>query len=116
LLLLQFYNSIPFALYEISQEPVSFQTIQLKHIFSALVTGVIGTSLFYIVYQKAISIGNALTASLFTYLQPITTIIYAVLLLGETITLPFIIGGTLAVIGAGIASVQNGSKIPARPK
>ena len=98
--------SIPFALYEISQEPVSFQTVQLKHILSALVTGIIGTSLFYIVYQKAIKLGNALTASLFTYLQPITTIIYAVLLLGEAITVPFIIGGTLAVIGAGMATVQ----------
>jgi drug/metabolite transporter (DMT)-like permease len=99
--------SIPFALYEISQEPVRFQTVQLKHILSALVTGVIGTSLFYIVYKKAISLGNALTASLFTYLQPVTTIIYAVLLLGEVITVPFIIGGTLAIIEAGMASVRN---------
>jgi drug/metabolite transporter (DMT)-like permease len=104
--------SIPFALYEISQEPVSFQTVQLKHLLSAIVTGVIGTSLFYIVYQKAISLGNALTASLFTYLQPVTTIIYAVLLLGETITLAFIIGGTLAVIGASMATIKNNN--PAR--
>ncbi len=37
-------------------------------------------------------------------LQPVATIILAVLLLGERITVPFIIGGLLAVIGAQIAS------------
>jgi drug/metabolite transporter (DMT)-like permease len=106
--------SIPFVIYEISQEQVITQTIQFKHLLAALVTGIIGTSLFYIVYHQALKLGNALTASLFTYLQPVTTILFAVLLLGEVITLPFVIGGTLAMLGAGMASVKkNNSSLKA---
>jgi len=96
--------SLPFAAAELSRAPLDPPAVQLKHILSALEVGVIGTSLFYLAYQEAIKAGNELTASLFTYLQPIATILFAVLLLGEDITLPFVIGGTLAVIGAHLAS------------
>ena len=63
-----------------------------------------GTSLFYLIYQYALRMSSEIAASLFTYLQPISTILLAVLLLGEKITIPFIIGGVLAVIGARLAS------------
>jgi drug/metabolite transporter (DMT)-like permease len=99
--------SIPFALFEISSGPGILGDIQIKHLLAALVTGIIGTSLFYVVYHKALKVGNALTASLFTYLQPVTTILYAVILLGEVITLPFVIGGTLSIFGAGMASIKQ---------
>jgi len=99
--------SIPFALYEISSQPLELGAIRPAHLLSALGTGLIGTSLFYLAYQRAIQLGNELTASLFTYLQPVATISLSVLLLGEAITLPFVVGGALAVIGAGMATVGN---------
>jgi drug/metabolite transporter (DMT)-like permease len=99
--------SIPFALFEISSEPINLSALPANHILAALGTGVFGTSLFYLAYQKAIHLGNELTASLYTYLQPVATILYSVILLGEKITIPFLVGGTLAIIGAGMASVKN---------
>ena len=99
--------SIPFALYEQISHPLELTTIRPEHVLSAIGTGFLGTSLFYLAYQRAIQLGNELTASLFTYLQPVASISMSVLLLGEVITLPFVIGGTLAVIGAGMASVKN---------
>ena len=99
--------SIPFAAYELNNQPLDITRMELKHVLSSLEIGFLGTSLFYLAYQKAIQQGNELTASLFTYLQPVATILFAVVLLGEKITPAFVIGGTLALIGAGMASVRN---------
>jgi drug/metabolite transporter (DMT)-like permease len=104
--------AIPFSIYELLQQPVILSSVQPKHILAGLETGMIGTSLFYISYQKALKLGNELTASLFTYLQPISTILFALLLLGEKITSPFLVGGALAVIGAGMASKASGKQSP----
>jgi drug/metabolite transporter (DMT)-like permease len=98
--------SIPFAANELLQRPIDWAAIQPRHIFSSLEIGVVGTTSFYIAYQKALQLGNEFTASLFAYLQPIAAILFAVLLLGEEITIPFVLGGTLAVIGAGMATAQ----------
>lgn len=95
---------VPFAALEVMRRPLDAVTVQASHILATFGTGLLGTAMFYLAYQKAIQIGSELTASLFTYLQPIATIIFAVILVGEAITLPFLIGGTLAVIGAGMAT------------
>jgi drug/metabolite transporter (DMT)-like permease len=95
--------SMPFAYAEMVQKGL-LGAIQLKHIIAGIYTGVVGTGLFYMVYQYALKISSEVTASLFTYIQPIATILLAVLLLGEKITIPFLIGGVLAVIGARLAS------------
>lgn len=102
--------SIPFAAYELwgpgsaAPQPV----IGLKHVLSALEIGLAGTSLFYFSYQYAIQRSNELTASLFTYLQPVAAIGFSVLLLSEKITPPFLLGGALAVLGAHLASRARG--------
>lgn len=95
---------IPFAVFELIRWPLDATTIRASHILATFGTGLLGTAIFYMAYQKAIQLGSEVTASLFTYLQPIATIIFAVILVGEAITLPFAIGGTLAVIGAGMAT------------
>lgn len=96
--------AIPISLYEVSRQPLILSGIRPAHVLSSLETGIIGTSLFYIAYQKAIQYGNELTASLFSYLQPVATILFAVLLIGEKITIPFLIGGALSILGAQMAS------------
>lgn len=95
---------IPFAIFEIIRWPLDPSGIRASHILATIGTGLLGTAIFYMAYQKAIQLASEVTASLFTYLQPIATIIFAVILVGEAITLPFVFGGTLAVIGAGMAT------------
>lgn len=102
--LVTLFLSIPFSLYELSLQPVVLSQIKPIHVISGLEIGVIGTSLFYVIYQQALKKSSELTAALFTYLQPVATVLLAVLLVGEKITLPFIVGGSMAVIGAQIAS------------
>lgn len=95
--------SIPFAYFEIAQKGF-LSSVEPKHILSGIYTGIMGTGLFYVVYQYALQISSEVTASLFTYLQPIATILLAILLLGDKITIPFLIGGFLAIAGARLAS------------
>ncbi len=94
--------SIPFAFNEVRNGFLGI--VEPKHILAGIYTGVVGTGIFYIAYQYALKLGSEIAANLFTYLQPIATILLASIFLGERITLPFIVGGLLAVIGAKVAS------------
>lgn len=73
--------------------------------FSILYTGVIGTALWYILYQRVINQTTPVIASMILYLQPLSAILVASILLGEKVTYIFIAGGVL--IFSGIALVLN---------
>lgn len=105
--LVTFFLSIPFAGYEILNNGLQLSQIKLIHVLSSLEIGIIGTSIFYLSYQYALKLSSELTAALFTYLQPVATIFIAIILLGEKISLPFIIGGLLAIAGAQLASSKK---------
>lgn len=70
--------------------------------FAIFYVGVLGTAISYIFYQYAIKHGSPTIASTILYLQPATTILVAAILLGERITLGFVIGAILAVIGTSL--------------
>lgn len=99
--------SLPLAINELNSGMIIWNSILLSHWFSAIMAGVTGTTLFYLVYQQAIKSGGATAASLFTYLQPIVGILLPVIILGETISLPFIFGAVLAVFGVQLANKNH---------
>jgi len=97
----------PFALSELNSGLIIWSSVMVRHWMSAIAVGVFGTTLFYLLYQFAIKKGGATAASLFTYLQPIVGIALPVMILGETITMPFIVGAVLALIGVQIATKKK---------
>lgn len=98
--------SLPFVFHEfLTYGPP--ENIELAHLASGIYIGIGGTGVFYLLYQYALKVSSAVTASLFTYIQPISGILLANLLLGEIITIPFALGGILAVVGAGLASSKK---------
>jgi drug/metabolite transporter (DMT)-like permease len=98
---------IPFTIWEVTTMPGGVSgivsTVETRHVLAVLAMGILGTGMFYLVYQYAIAAGTELAANLFTYLQPVMTILMAVLFLQEQIGPAFVIGGVLAIIGARIA-------------
>jgi len=76
-------------------------------IFSLFYVSVLGTGVYYLLNQYAIKYGNPLIASMTLYLQPATTLVWANLILGEQITWQIILGGILALIGAGLVSSKE---------
>ena len=76
-----------------------FTTIDLRH-WGGLFYLSIGTSIFaYFLWYYALGRVQASKVAIFTNLQPILTTVLAVVLLGQALTVPFIIGGVIALSG-----------------
>ncbi len=95
--------SLPFTLIEISKYGIG-SNIPLTYLLNGIYIGVVGTGVLYVTHQYAIKKGSTVTASLFTYFQPVMTIILAIIFLGEHPTPTFILGGVFAIVGAGLAA------------
>jgi len=93
---------LPFFIIESSHQPISVllssQAI-LVILFGALFTSVVG----YILYNLAIRTIKASEIGIFLYVDPVVTILVAVPLLGEHITLSFILGSLLVILGIFVA-------------
>lgn len=68
-------------------------------IFSILYVGILSTAVFYFLYQFAIKHGSPVLASTVLYLQPVSTFVWAFIVLGEKLTLGLIIGGLTVLSG-----------------
>lgn len=79
-----------------------------------LYTGVIGTGLTYGLWTAALTRLSAASVAVFQYAIPFFAVTLSVLLLGEHVTVPLIVGGIGIV--AGIAVTQNASRARSRPR
>ena len=101
-----FVTILPFAIFE--AHGITPMVNQVKHltllgqsgvIYMALLSGALG----YFLYQLGQKSIEASEASLFTYLQPIFVAPFALLLLHEEISTPFIIGSIIIAFGIFVA-------------
>ncbi len=87
---------------DLATAPAWWQTITNSGILGLLYVGIIGTGIYYLLIQYALKTSSPLAASTILYLQPLFTIIWAGILLGEKLTSSLILGGILAFIGIGL--------------
>lgn len=73
-------------------------------LLAAFYMGFFGTFLTYLLHQYAIKYTSALTVSLTSYIQPITTTILAMVFLGEKLTVYFGFGSVLVFFGIFLAT------------
>lgn len=66
---------------------------------SVLYSGVLGTGIYYALYQYAIKKASPMIASMTFYIQPVFGFLWAAVLLGERITAGFLVGASLALLG-----------------
>ena len=69
-----------------------------------LYVSVVGTCLFYFLYQKLIKTASPLVASTILYLQPVFAVLLAMAILGERPTPGFYVGGLLAFLGVALVT------------
>ncbi|MCL5411692.1 MAG: DMT family transporter [Patescibacteria group bacterium] len=79
-----------------------------SHVSDQSILGIIFLALFssvvaYLLYEWGLEHVRTSTAGLINYLTPVVTIISAVFILGETITLPFLLGSILIMCGLTLA-------------
>lgn len=68
--------------------------------------GAIGTGFFYYLHQCIIKRYGATHSSLMLYIQPILVTTLAIPILGERLTILFVIGSLIALWGTYIASIK----------
>lgn len=83
-----------------TQTPLMLTSIDVEVIAPLLVIGVIGTSLFYGLYQLAIQQSTPLAASTIQYIMPFFGAFFSYVIVGSPIHPLMIIGGIIAIISA----------------
>jgi drug/metabolite transporter (DMT)-like permease len=89
-----------------------YSSLTMPHVYGLLYLG-IGTSIVaYFLWYYALGRIESTRVAVFTYLQPVLTTIMAVVLLGQVITVQFITGATVALIG--VILVQSAKNLTLR--
>lgn len=102
--------SLPVALVgSLVQTGGALPTITLPAVASVLYIGVFGIALANLLWSRCLSRMDASVCSMFYPLQPVCSALLGILLLGEPITLNFLLGGTLICAGV-IIGVGTGKK------
>lgn len=81
-----------------------WNNISQKSILGVAYVGILGTSVTYLIYQHIIKNSTPFVASMILYLQPVFGFLWASVLLGEKITLEFIIGAILILVGVALVT------------
>lgn len=92
---------------ELKSNPDFWKNISINNLMGLVYVGILGTGFYYLIYQYAIKKATPVIASMAFYLQPIASFLWAFVLLGERLTPGFIIGGILALTGAGIVTKKR---------
>lgn len=94
---------LPFMTAEFCQNPFWFEELNVRGYLGIIYGGLFSSLTAYFAYNWALSKLPAYKTSVFVYIDPIAAALIAIPLLGEVITLPFIIGSTLVFAGILIA-------------
>jgi drug/metabolite transporter (DMT)-like permease len=77
------------------------------HLWLLLLYGVGVTAVTFLLHQWAIKHSSATTASLTNYLQPIFAFVYNSMFIGETLSIEFIAGSILVLVGTFLATSEQ---------
>lgn len=98
----------PFALWELVHHPLP--TLSLSNIGSVLYLGIGATALAWFLWYKGVERLPASIASVFFFAQPVVGSLLGALLLHESLSSGFWIGGCVLVLGILLVSWQKGSQ------
>ena len=81
--------------------------LSLKGVLALLYIALVCTALSHVCWNRSLKILNATTCSLFYPIQPLTSAVLAIVVLGEVITKSFIVGAIIISIGIIMAVMGN---------
>lgn len=105
---------LPASLLELRSNPCTFT---LPGVLAILYLGVVCTAVSHTLWNKSLALLDASTCALFYPLQPLTSAVMGMLLLHETVTINYILGGLLISSGILVAVLRVGNRdsIAVRP-
>lgn len=84
-------------------------SLPLESLLAVLFMGIVGTAVAHTLWNTSLSLMDASFCSMFYPMQPLVSSVLGVLVLGETITPSFVIGGGMVCCGI-VAAVLTGKK------
>ena len=91
-------------------DPSIFQLFNFSILFNLLFLGIVASLICFLVWNWVIKKLGAVVATNWVYFNPITTIIFAWWLLNEQITVWFLLGTVLILVGMHLADRKNSLK------
>ena len=88
-------------------------SLPLESLLAVLFMGIVGTAVAHTLWNTSLSLMDASFCSMFYPMQPLVSSILGVLILGETVTLNFVIGGIVICCGI-VAAVRTGGRVAKR--
>ena len=92
---------------EVHTYETTITNVSIDSLFGIFYVGAIGTSAYFLLYQRVIKNASPVYASMIFYLQPIFTFIWSTFLLGEKLTASIVVGGIIALVGASLVMKQE---------
>ncbi|MBI3385301.1 DMT family transporter [Candidatus Gottesmanbacteria bacterium] len=86
--------------------PAIWQKVTFSGWIGLLYVGVFGSIALYLLFQYAVKYGTPLIGSMNSYLQPISGVIWAALILGEKVTPIFIVGSLITIVGVYLVTAK----------
>lgn len=93
--------------YVLLAEGVSVTGFDTRAVLALLCVGLVHTGITYCLYFSAIKELRGQTAAILSYIDPLVAVLISVFILGEAITIPQIIGGTLILAFTLINELSN---------
>lgn len=100
--------TIPVTVADMCIEPFK---ITFTGILALSYIGLVCTALSHTLYNKSLQLLDVTTCSLFYPIQPLTSAVLGIILLGETLTINFVVGGVIICAGILVAVVKDKAKI-----
>lgn len=110
--LIGFICALPICIYQVNNTYIDFQQMDGMFMFSFLYVSIISTAFSFLLWNKALGLVSAATCSLFYPIQPLVSAIMGILMLGEVITINFIVGGSLIIFGILYSVLSQRTKKP----
>jgi drug/metabolite transporter (DMT)-like permease len=98
---------LPFFLFSHFNNPQWVYNVTEKGLIGILYFAIGCSALAYGLWQWAVEGVSALESTIFTYVEPLITIIAAIIFLKETLTIVEIIGGLLTIIGVFFVTIEQ---------
>ncbi len=90
------------SIFDLSQNPGWYIGVSTNAYLSLLFVAIFSTAIYYLISQIIVKRATPVMATMILYVQPFTTFIWAYYFLSETLSILFIVGTVLTLLGVGL--------------
>lgn len=90
------------SIFDLFREPTWWQGVSLNAYLALIFVAILSTAIYYLISQIIVKKASPVMASMVLYVQPFTTFIWSYYFLSEKLSVLFLIGALLSLLGVGI--------------